>query len=104
MPVIQIDKNGFIRGTNKKHTMKVLTLQSILIKGKRIPKGEQVEIEGADLSYFLNRGQVVPVKEDTTLTVPQTLETETQPSLIKGKKKLGPKKSKTPRQAQGDKE
>lgn len=93
MPVIQIDKNGFIKGTNKKYIMKVITLQSIMLKGQHISKGDQVELEGNDLAYFLNRGLVAPVKVDNTKEAPKTLETESQPSLVKGKdKKPGPKK------------
>jgi hypothetical protein len=93
MPVIQIDKNGFIKGTNKKYIMKVITLQSIMLKGVHIPKGDKVELEGNDLAYFLNRGLVAPVKVDNTKEAPQTLEAETQPAIIAGKeKKLGPKK------------
>lgn len=94
MPVLQIDKNGNIRGTKNKYVMKVLTLQSILIKGKRIAKGEQIVLEGNDLSFFLNRNMVVPVKEDSVITAPHTLETDSQPALVKSKKKLGPKKKK----------
>lgn len=95
MPVIQIDKNGFIKGTNTKYTMKVIALQSIMLRGVHISKGDQVELQGSDLAYFLNRGLVAPVKVDNTKEAPQTLEAEKQPAIIAGtEKKIGPKKSK----------
>jgi hypothetical protein len=73
--------------------MKVITLQSVMVRGKFVPKNTKIDLEKNELTYFLNRNLVAPVKEDTTLNVPHTLEAETQPALIKNKK-FGPLKSK----------
>ena len=74
--------------------MKVITLQPVMVKGKFIPKNTEIDLEKNELTYFLNKNLVAPVKEDTTLSVPNTLESETQPALVKNKKSGSPKSKK----------
>lgn len=75
--------------------MKVITLQSVMVKGKFIPANSKIDLEGNELVYFQRRNLVAPVKEDTMLNVPHTLEAETQPALIKDKKLGSPKSKKS---------
>lgn len=91
MPVIQIDKNGFIKGTKRKFVMKVIVKKAMMVKGVFVPVGATMDLEGAFLAECLSYNKVEqyqePVKELTDEEVQAAIDNmEVEPE------KLGPKK------------
>lgn len=104
MPVIQIDKNGFIKGTNRKFTMKVIVTKAMMIKGEYVPVNTVLDLEGAFLAECIAYHKVEkyqePVKELTDAEVAEKIanmevdEVKVQDQVQDDNKKPGPKKNK----------
>lgn len=100
MPVIQIDRDGFIKGTKQKYSMKVKVLSPMLHKGIHLSVGDVLELEGAFLAECLSYKKVIPfVGEEKQLSDAEANEIianmEVDPPAEDEPKKLGPKKRKS---------
>jgi len=91
MPVIQIDKNGFIKGTKRKLAMKVIIKKAMMIRGEFVPVGAILDLEGAFLAECLAYNKVEPCPEEVKVQEEELKKPlELKPELEL--KKLGPKK------------
>lgn len=107
--VVQIDGKGYIKGTNTLYREKVKVVNTISVKGIKHTPGAVIELQGDDLVTAKRLGKVVIYVESPLDSLPQTptLETAISPeeNFLRKEiktKKLGLKKKKTLRQAQGD--
>ena len=102
MPVIQIDKYGFIKGTKRKLAMKVIIKKAMMIKGSFVPVGTILDLEGAFLAECLAYSKVEPFIEDPDPALigddPTDVissDSEKSVTIEDEPKKLGPKKRKS---------
>lgn len=97
MPVIQIDKDGYIKGTKKKYAMKVKVLSHMLYQGTHLSVGDVLDLEGAFLAESLAYKKVEPFVEKPQLSDAESdeiianMEVEL-PADQQEPKKLGPKR------------
>ncbi len=98
MSVIQIDKDGYIKGTKKKYAMKVKVLSPMLYQGAHLSVGDVLDLEGAFLAESLAYKKVEPfIEEVKPLTDAESdeiianMEVEL-PADQQEPKKLGPKR------------
>ncbi len=97
MPVIQIDKDGYIKGTKKKYAMKVKVLSPMLYQGTHLSVGDVLDLEGAFLAESLAYKKVEPFVEKPQLSDAESdeiianMEVEL-PADQQEPKKLGPKR------------
>jgi hypothetical protein len=100
MPVTQIDKDGYIKGTKKKYAMKVKVLSPMLYQGTHLSVGDVLDLEGAFLAESLAYKKVEPFIEKPKLSDAESdeiianMEVEL-PADQQEPKKLGPKKRKS---------
>lgn len=101
MSVIQIDKDGYIKGTKKKYAMKVKVLSPMLYQGTHLSVGDVLDLEGAFLAESLAYKKVEPFVEKPQLSDAESdeiianMEVELPADVKDEPKKLGPKKRKS---------
>lgn len=99
MPVIQIDRDGFIKGTKQKYSMKVKVLSPMLHKGSHLSVGDVLELEGAFLAECLSYKKVIPfvgvekqLSDAESDEIIANMEVELPADQQEEPKKLGPKR------------
>jgi len=99
MSVIQIDKDGYIKGTKKKYAMKVKVLSPMLYQGAHLSVGDVLDLEGAFLAESLAYKKVEPfIEEVKPLTDAESdeiianMEVELPADVKDEPKKIGPKR------------